>query len=64
MLGAKPSVFKISCKFEDKIILFSPKEIDYIKSINSVSQIQIGKESFPSGLTMSELENRLNKFGF
>ena len=62
VLGVKPSVFKISCKIDDKIILFSPKEIDYIESINSVSQIQIGKESFPSGLTMSELESSLSKF--
>ena len=47
-----------------KLFYLAKKKIDYIESINSVSQNQIGKESFPSGLTMSELESRLSKFGF
>ncbi|MGX7419907.1 LytTR family transcriptional regulator DNA-binding domain-containing protein [Carnobacterium gallinarum] len=60
----QPSVFKISCKVEDKIILFNPNEIDYIESIDSVSQVYVNHESFPSNLTMTELERRLGKFGF
>lgn len=63
-VDVNPAVFKIACKIDDKIILFSPKEIDYIESINSVSQIQIGGESFLSNLTMREMESRLSKFGF
>lgn len=58
------SVFKVACKLADKTIFFSPNEIDYIESINSVSNIRIGDEYFPSVLTMAELEGRLANFGF
>ncbi|PPA69817.1 LytTR family transcriptional regulator DNA-binding domain-containing protein [Jeotgalibacillus proteolyticus] len=61
----KPSiVYKVSSKLEDKTIFFSPDEIDFIESINSVSNIRIGEEYFPSDLTMNELEGKLGKFGF
>ncbi|MBQ6484945.1 MAG: LytTR family transcriptional regulator DNA-binding domain-containing protein [Carnobacterium sp.] len=60
----QPNVFKILCKIDDKMIFFSPTEIDYIESINGVSQVHVGGESFPSALTMTELEARLIKFGF
>lgn len=61
----KPNnVFKVSSKFEDKTIFFSPDEIDFIESINSVSNIRIDDEYFPTDLTMNELEKRLIKFGF
>lgn len=58
------SVFKVACKLADKTIFFSPNEIDYIESINSVSNIRVGDEYFPSLLTMTELEERLASFGF
>lgn len=58
------NVFKVACKLADKTIFFSPNEIDYIESINSVSNIRIGEEYFPSVLTMTELEEKLAHFGF
>lgn len=58
------NVFKVTCKLEDKTIFFSPDEIDFIESINSVSNIRIDDEYFPTDLTMNELENKLSKFGF
>ncbi|WP_413377222.1 LytTR family transcriptional regulator DNA-binding domain-containing protein [Alkalihalobacillus sp. 1P02AB] len=58
------NVFKVTCKMADKTIFFSPDEIDYIESINSVSNIQIGNEYFPTDLTMNQLEEKLIKFGF
>lgn len=60
----QPNVFKILCKIDDKMIFFSPTEIDYIESINGVSQVHVSGDSFPSALTMTELEARLIKFGF
>ncbi|WP_080846292.1 LytTR family transcriptional regulator DNA-binding domain-containing protein [Cytobacillus gottheilii] len=61
----KPTnVFKVSCKMADKTIFFSPDEIDYIESINSVSNIRIDEEYFPTDLTMNVLEEKLSKFGF
>ncbi|MFB5661963.1 LytTR family transcriptional regulator DNA-binding domain-containing protein [Alteribacillus sp. HJP-4] len=63
--GIKPNnVYKVSCKLADKTIFFSPDEIDFIESINSVSNIRIGEEYFPTDLTMNELEEKLAKFGF
>lgn len=43
------NIFKISCKLEDKTIFFSPEEIDFIESINSVSNVRIGDEYFQIG---------------
>lgn len=57
-------VFKVACKMADKTIYFSPNEIDFIESINSVSNIRIGDDYYPSNLTMNELENKLTHFGF
>lgn len=63
--GFKPNkVYKVSGKLEDKTIFFSPDEIDFIESINSVSTIRIGEEYFPTELTMNELEDKLTHFGF
>ncbi|MFG6147383.1 LytTR family transcriptional regulator DNA-binding domain-containing protein [Halobacillus sp. B23F22_1] len=57
-------VYKVSSKSADKTIFFSPDEIDFIESINSVSNIRIGEEYFPTDLTMNELEDKLTHFGF
>lgn len=56
--------FKVACKLVDKTIFFNPDEIDFIESINSVSNIRIGDEYYPSLLTMNELEQKLESFGF
>lgn len=58
------TLFKIACKLEDKTIFFSPNEIDFIESVNSISTLRIGSEQFPTTLTMNELENKLTTFGF
>jgi len=57
-------IFKVASKLEDKTVFFSPSEIDYIESVNGVSNIRIGDESFPSSLTMNELETKMMNFGF
>lgn len=59
-----PAIFKVACKLEDKTVFFSPNEIDYVESVNGVSNIRIGDESFPSSQTMNELEIKLINFGF
>lgn len=58
------SVFKVACKFEDKTIFFSPNEIDFIESINGVSNIRIDDDYFPTDITLTELEKSLSSFGF
>ncbi|MQS45062.1 LytTR family transcriptional regulator DNA-binding domain-containing protein [Companilactobacillus mishanensis] len=57
-------VFKVACNIADKTVFFSPDEIDFIESVNGVSNIRIGNEYFPSALTMNDLEEKLNHFGF
>ncbi|BCJ96919.1 ABC transporter [Anaerocolumna cellulosilytica] len=55
---------KISAKIEDKILLFDPKEIDYIESEEGSSYLFIRGERFPCNLSLTELEERLVCFGF
>lgn len=57
-------IYKVACKSADKTVFFSPEEIDFIESINGVSNIRIGDEYFPATATMSELTDKLSKFGF
>lgn len=61
---APTPVFKVTAKLADKTVFFSPAEIDYIESINGVSQLSVGADTFPSPLTMTELEQQLTNFGF
>jgi len=55
---------KIPAKYNDKIILFSPTEIDYIESGDGGALIMIGGDSYPSDFKMNELEDRLLPYGF
>ncbi|GEO46419.1 LytTR family transcriptional regulator DNA-binding domain-containing protein [Companilactobacillus kimchii] len=63
--STKPqNVFRLSSHLDDKTIFFSPNEIDFIESINGVSNFSVNSEYFPSPLTMEELEKKLIHFGF
>jgi len=55
---------KIPAKVHDKIILFSPMEIDYIESDEGAANIMIDGETYPSDFKMTELEERLLPYGF
>ncbi|MFC4410385.1 LytTR family transcriptional regulator DNA-binding domain-containing protein [Chungangia koreensis] len=55
---------KIPAKVNEKIILFSPTEIDYIESSDGSANIMIDGESYPSDFKMNELEERLLPYGF
>lgn len=57
-------IFKIASKVEDKTVFFSPNEIDFIESVNGVSQLNVSGEQFTSSQTMSELEQQLTTLGF
>lgn len=63
--STKPqNIFRLSSHLDDKTIFFSPNEIDFIESINGVSNFSVNSEYFPSSLTMEELEKKLVHFGF
>ena len=57
-------VQKIPTKKNDKVILFNPPEIDYIESINSLAVVHVGGETYSCALTLAELEERLQYYGF
>lgn len=58
------NLFKIPAKVDDKVILFDPLEIDYIESQDGKSNIVINDESFALDSTLSEIEKKLEVYGF
>lgn len=57
-------VQKIPTKKNDKVILFNPPEIDYIESINSSAVVHVAGETYTCTMTLAELEQRLQHYGF
>ena len=55
---------KISAKVGERILLFDPKEIDYVESGQGISNLYIRGEKFPCTLSLTDLEERLRYFGF
>ena len=58
------NLFKIPAKVDDKVILFDPTEIDYIESQGGKSFIYINKDAFSLDLTLTEIEKKLELYGF
>ena len=63
-IGNDRRPFRISCRVDDRLIFLSPDEIDYAESINGVCHVSVDNETFPTTLTMNELEQRLTGLGF
>ena len=57
-------LFKVPAKVEDKVILFDPTEIDYIESQQGKSYIVINDDAFALDSTLTEIEKRLEFYGF
>lgn len=55
---------KVPTKIDDKIILFDPTEIDFVETSAGQVLIHIKGEGFPGVFTLTELESRLQPFGF
>ncbi|MEE0420916.1 MAG: LytTR family transcriptional regulator DNA-binding domain-containing protein [Lachnospiraceae bacterium] len=58
------SVWKIPVKSGNQTLLFEPKDIDYIESLNRCNYLSIRGTMFQVQLTMDELEKTLKKSGF
>lgn len=58
------NLFKIPAKVDDKVILFDPPEIDYIESQNGKAMIVINDESYVLDSTLTEIEKKLEVYGF
>lgn len=55
---------KIPAKVEGKILLFEPKEIDYVESEQGLCNLFVRGEKFSCNLLLTDLEERLTHFGF
>lgn len=55
---------KIPVKFDEKIFLLNPEDIDYIEAQDGKTHVFVNREKFVSSLTMDELEQKLLQFGF
>lgn len=55
---------KIPAKVDDKIILFDPTEITYVESNEGISHLNVNGEVFPCSITLNNLFERLQPFGF
>lgn len=58
------NMFKLPAKVDDKVILFDPTEIDYIESQSGKSFMYINKDAFALDLTLTEIEQKLELYGF
>ncbi|SFB22003.1 transcriptional regulator, LytTR family [Lentibacillus halodurans] len=61
---ATKNLFKIPAKVDDKVILFDPPEIDYIESQGGKAMIVINGESYAMDSTLTEIEKKLEIYGF
>lgn len=55
---------KISTRKNEKVILFDPPEIDYIESVEGSIIVHVGGENYTCAMTLTELEKRLQYYGF
>lgn len=59
-----PPIMKISCRYDDKLLLFSPNEIDYAESVEGETYVNVSGKAFQATLTLTQLEERLRDYGF
>lgn len=57
-------ILKIPAKSGSRVLLFDPKDIDYVESSNKNNYISVRGELFPVQSTMDQLEENLKKSGF
>lgn len=55
---------KIPAKVNEKIILFDPTEIVLVESNEGISNLHVNGEVFPCSITLNDLSERLQPFGF
>lgn len=57
-------VVKIVCKSGATTLLFDPREVDFIESINRSNYVSVRGQRYQTALTLDELEAMLERFGF
>lgn len=59
-----PTINKIPVTYNEKTFLFNPEEIDYAEANDGQVYVYVRNERYTGAFKMSELEERLAKFGF
>lgn len=62
--GDEVRVCKVQAKTEGSTLLFDPREIDFIESINRQNFVSVRGELYQTPSTLDELESELAYFGF
>lgn len=62
--GDEVRVFKIPAKSDGATLLFDPREVDFVESVNRANFASVRGELYPVSMTLDELEAELERFGF
>lgn len=62
--GDEVRVFKVPAKSGDATLLFDPREVDFVESVNRVNFVSVRGELYPVQMTLDELEAELERYGF
>ncbi|OUP09177.1 LytTR family transcriptional regulator DNA-binding domain-containing protein [Collinsella sp. An2] len=62
--GDEVRVFKVPARSGDATLLFDPREVDFIESVNRQNFASVRGELYPVSMTLDELTEELERFGF
>lgn len=62
--GDEVRVFKVPARVDGATLLFDPREVDFVESVNRANFASVRGELYPVGMTLDELEAELERFGF
>ena len=62
--GDEVRVFKVPAKSDDATLLFDPREIDFIESVNRANYASVRGQLYPVQMTLDELDAELSRYGF
>lgn len=62
--GDEVRVFKVPTRVDGATLLFDPREVDFVESVNRQNFASVRGELYPVTMTLDELESELERFGF
>ncbi len=62
--GDEVRVFKVPARAGAATLLFDPREVDFVESVNRQNFASVRGELYPVTMTLDELEAELERFGF
>lgn len=62
--GDEVRVFKVPAKSGGATLLFDPREVDFVESLDRANFASVRGELYPVAMTLDELEAELERFGF